>query len=71
MIISDSDLKSCPFCGEPGVMFEDYRYINHPTDMWRVFGVKCSNEDCIMHQEQKFYKTESSARQAWNHRKER
>lgn len=62
MIIADEDLKSCPFCGQDAVMFSDYRYETRPNDMWIVYGV--------MHQRQKFYKTEANARIAWNRREE-
>ena len=71
MIIIGEPLKPCPFCGEDGVMFEDYRFKNNPEDMWLVYGVQCSNSDCIMHQTQKFYSNEYLARRAWNQRKER
>ena len=67
-LIMDEDLLPCPFCGEHGIMFEDYRYKNGPKDMWYVFGVQCSSSDCIMHQQQKFYMTEYDARRAWNRR---
>ena len=68
MIITNEKLKPCPFCGEDAVMFEDYRFRNSPEDMWLVYGVECSNEDCIMHQTQKYYNSESVARHAWNRR---
>lgn len=68
MIIANESLKPCPFCGSDGVMFEDLRYRNDPLDMWVVYGVKCSNKDCIMDQTQHYYPYESSARQAWNRR---
>ena len=68
MLTVGEDLKSCPFCGEIGVMFEDLRYHNHPTDMHLVYGVTCPNPDCIMHQTQKFYPYEQAARTAWNRR---
>ncbi len=70
MLIVGEELKPCPFCGEIGVMFEDLRYRSHPTDMWHVYGVMCSNPDCIMHQQQKFYPYEQAARTAWNRRVE-
>lgn len=70
MEIVDEKLKPCPFCGEIGVMFEDLRYKNVPTDMYLVYGVQCSNPDCIMHQSQKFYPYEQAARTAWNRRYE-
>ena len=69
MIIADEDLKSCPFCGQDAVMFSDYRYETDPSNMWIVYGVMCSNQDCIMHQQQKFYRTEVNARMAWNKRR--
>ena len=68
MIIENETLEPCPFCGQDAVMFEDYRYRNDPGDAWLSFGVMCSNSDCIMHQRQKFYQTESAARRAWNRR---
>lgn len=64
----DEALKSCPFCDDDPVMFEDYRYKTDPGTLYQVYGVQCSNPDCIMHQSQKFYMTESSARKAWNKR---
>lgn len=68
MMTIDEPLKPCPFCGEQGVIFEDLRYMNRPTDMRVVFGVQCANPDCIMHQMQKFYPYEQAARAAWNRR---
>ena len=68
MIIVDEELDFCPFCGEIGVMFEDLRYRNHPTDIHIVYGVCCSNPDCIMNQKQRTYPYEQAARRAWNTR---
>lgn len=71
MIVCNEPLDSCPFCGEDAALFEDYRYPDYPGDAKLVYGVLCSNPDCIMHQQQKYYLTESSARKAWNRRKEK
>lgn len=70
MVVVDEELKPCPFCGDAGVIFEDLRFRNHPTNLYHVWGVECSNPDCIMHQQQKFYPYEQAARAAWNRRKE-
>ena len=71
MLETNEPLKPCPFCGEIGAIFEDLRYRNEPTDMYHVYGVECSNPECIMHQQQKFYYCEQAARTAWNRRTER
>lgn len=68
MLIMNEPLKKCPVCGEEGVIFEDLRFMDNPTDMHLVYGVQCSNPDCIMHQSQKFYPYEQAARCAWNKR---
>lgn len=69
MFYSDSDiLKPCPFCGSEAVYFEDVRYRDTPSELWMVYGVKCSNRDCIMDQEQKFYRNQFEAKRAWNKR---
>ena len=64
-------LKGCPFCGSDAGYFEDIRYRNDPRDRWIVYGVKCTNPDCIAHQDEKIYPTPEQAREAWNKRYER
>lgn len=49
-------------------IFEDVRYKVDPFIEWIVYGIKCRNKDCIMHQDQKFYMNEDSALAAWNKR---
>lgn len=66
----DEALKPCPFCGEVGLIFEDIRYRNYPPNLYHVWDVECSNPDCIMHRQRKFYPYEEAARTAWNRRTE-
>jgi len=61
-------LKPCPFCGSEAVYFEDVRFRDIPGELWMVYGAKCSNIDCIMNQDQKFYRNKCEARRAWNKR---
>lgn len=68
MLIVNEPLKECPFCGEEGVIFTDLRFENTQTNMHLVYGVQCSNPDCIMYQSQKYYPYEQAARRAWNRR---
>ncbi len=68
ILIYDEELKQCPFCGSEGAIYEDYRCPNSPTEVRLVYGVTCTNTDCIMHQHQKFYYNEIAARKAWNRR---
>ena len=70
MIFCDEALKPCPFCGSDGIFEESLRYTNCLNEMWRVYSVLCSDESCIMHQSEKFYKTKESATKAWNRRAE-
>ena len=68
MFIKDQHLKKCPFCGCPPVRFEDIRYPNNIDDPYYVHGIMCSNETCIMHQREKYFRTEDAANMAWNKR---
>ena len=61
-------LKECPFCGSEAAMWKEFRYNIDPSDTWLVYGVMCTNSNCIAHQQQKFYFTEEEARKAWNRR---
>ena len=64
--IKNQQLKMCPFCGNVPVRFEDIRYPNHPDEPHYVYGIMCSNELCIMHQREKYFRTEDAANIAWN-----
>lgn len=66
----DIELKPCPFCGNDGVWVQSLRYplsLNRP---YLVHSIMCSNEQCIMHQTEKFFMTEKAAKIAWNQRVE-
>ena len=66
--IKDQKLKLCPFCGCVPVRFEDIRYPGDVDDPRYVHGIMCSNELCIMHQQQRYFRTEDAANIAWNMR---
>ena len=68
--IKDAKLKRCPFCGHVPVRFEDIRYPDSEDNPCYVHGIMCPNELCIMHQREKFFRTEEAANIAWNTRKE-
>lgn len=66
--IKGRKLKRCPFCGNFPVRFEDIRYPDDIDNPYYVYGIFCVNEQCIMHQREKYYKTEEAAEIAWNMR---
>lgn len=68
-MIEEADLKTCPFCGYPGVRVQSLRYPKSLTNAYLGHSIMCANENCIMHQTEKFYLTEIAAQIAWNERR--
>jgi len=68
-MIEEANLKTCPFCGYPGVRVQSIRYPHSPQNPYLGHSIMCANENCIMHQTEKFYLTEIAAQIAWNERR--
>lgn len=57
-----NELKPCPFCGGEAELRKWRRWLDFQK-------VMCINRDCIIyHADDKWYKTEAEAIEAWNRR---
>ena len=56
-------LKTCPFCGEIGVIRKDEERI-------KPFYVRCGNINCKMVVRTNYFATKEGAIEAWNRRRE-
>lgn len=66
------ELKPCPFCGQIPIIEESARFPRYGKDEGeRIKGytVVCQNMDCILHNEDNWYRrSEEEACEAWNRR---
>ena len=66
-----TELKPCPFCGRKPIIKSDNRYPRPERERITAYEVICKNYDCIIYNaDNKYYRTEEEAKNAWNRRAE-
>jgi len=67
--MSNVEIKSCPFCGSEAKVKKDIRWPDYSNDGVDAYEVICENMDCIIYRaDDRWYKTEAEAIEAWNTR---
>ena len=65
-----AEAKPCPFCGGRAYLQYDIRYPRPNCEPTQAYEIFCSNEDCIMFNQDGVYFTDKEdALEAWNTRK--
>ena len=68
-IRTDKNLRPCPFCGKQVFLKTDARY--QSGNEITAYEVVCMNPECIIYKcDNKYYRSENQAFQAWNRRTE-